>query len=393
MKLPVEVELILDKLNNNGFSAYVVGGAVRDYLLGKAPYDYDITTSALPEEVIQIFSEYSIGRIEEAFGTVGVIINKKMYEITTFRKESEYENHRKPSKIDFINDLYFDLSRRDLTINAIAYNKDYVDYFGGIDDLNNHIIRTVGDPNLRFEEDGLRVLRTLRFSSNLGFEIEESTKKAIFDCYKYALCSSIPRRSIELKKIIGGKYFKDVIFTYNTVLKEFLEVFKYNDYYDFLGEGLFNNILIMYFKHQEILERDLKFLQLRKEDVVKIKEIYSCVKNIKFGKDISISKKINILIRSEDVGFILNNALNLLYFFRKIDHKQLVNYRMNISLALSRPYALKHLVVNGNDLLELGIENNKISLVLSNVLESVILRKIKNEKQDIIEYIKTKFFV
>lgn len=393
MKLPLEVKIILDKLNNNRFSAYVVGGAVRDYLLGKRPYDYDITTNALPEEVIELFSEYDIARIGETFGTVGVIINKKMYEITTFRKESEYENHRKPIKVDFIKDLFFDLSRRDLTINAIAFNNDYVDYFDGIEDLKNGIIRTVGDPYLRFKEDGLRVLRALRFSSNLGFVIEKNTKNAIFSCYKYALYSSIPRRAIELCKLIEGKCFKNIAVEYNVILKEFINIFKYDDYFDYLEEGLFNNILVMYFNHQDILETDLELLQIKKEEVKKIKEIYLCIKEIDFTDFSNICKNINKLIKSEEVEFILNSAISLLYRLNKISDEEYKMFSVNISESLNSPYLIKHLAVNGNDLIEIGIEKKKISLILNEILEYVIEKKIINEKQDIIEYIKDKFFI
>ncbi len=391
MKITEEVRLILDRLNNNGYSAYVVGGAVRDSLLGKVPYDFDITTSALPEEILKVFDDFKIARIGEAFGTIGVIINEKMYEITTFREECEYENHRKPTKVNFIKDLYFDLSRRDFTINALAYNKEYIDYFNGVEDLKNGIIRTVGDPNLRFEEDGLRVLRCLRFASQLGFVIEEKTKKALFNCCQYALSSSVPRRAIELCKMIDGTYFKNIIKNYQDILKKFLEVFEFNDYLNYLDIGLTKNLLIMYYNHQDILEYDLNDLQIKKEEIKKIKTIYSCIKNIDFNNYLNIRKKIMILIKQEEVEEILNSAVYLLWNYNEINDRKYEVYLNNIKKALSGPYLIKHLKINGNDLVEIGIHNENISGILREILYMVMENTIKNEKEDIIEYIKSNF--
>ena len=165
--IPEGAKKILDTLHNAGFEAYVVGGCVRDSILSRKPMDFDITTSALPMEVKSLFKRTIDTGIKH--GTVTVMINKEGYEVTTYRVDGAYEDHRHPKDVTFTSNLLEDLKRRDFTINAMAYNdKDgLVDAFGGIEDLEKGIIRCVGDPMKRFEEDALRILRALRFSAQL----------------------------------------------------------------------------------------------------------------------------------------------------------------------------------------------------------------------------------
>lgn len=179
--LPKAVRYIITQLNKRGFEAYIVGGCVRDYLLGKTPKDWDITTSALPEQVKAVFSHTYDTGIEH--GTVTVLIDKIGYEVTTYRIDGEYKDNRHPEKVVFTSKLEGDLARRDFTINAIAYNETegFVDRFGGLEDLRLGVIRAVREPEERFREDALRMMRALRFSAQLGFEIEEKTLKAISD--------------------------------------------------------------------------------------------------------------------------------------------------------------------------------------------------------------------
>lgn len=391
MVLPIEVREILDKLNKNGYRAFVVGGAVRDFLLGKEPHDYDITTNALPEEVIELFKEYETVRIGERFGTVGVIVNKQLFEITTFRKESDYENHRKPMNVEFVNKLLFDLSRRDFTINAIAFDKNYFDIYDGMGDISNKIIRTVGDPLLRFEEDGLRVLRAIRFAATLGFRIEENTETAMFNSYEYALCSSIPRRAVELRKMLNGEYLSVVISKYREILNKFLKIFDYDDYIPHLTKNFLKNILLMYYHHQEILKDDFEFLQLSKEEVRKIKDTYLCIKEINFDDITSIVLNINKIIKSKDVFGVLLSAIDVQQKCNLITFDQYNKYTNNLFKLLDGPYLISHLSVDGNDLLKLNIENKQIPEILNKILVLVVIKTIKNEKQEIIEYIKANF--
>ena len=179
MRVPADAEQIIEKLNEHGFEAYVVGGCVRDSLLGKEPEDWDITTSAKPGEVKAMFSRTIDTGIQH--GTVTVMLNRQGYEVTTYRVDGEYEDGRHPKSVDFTTSLLEDLKRRDFTINAMAYNgrEGLVDAFGGMEDLENRVIRCVGSAVNRFTEDALRILRAVRFSAQLDFRIEDETYEAI----------------------------------------------------------------------------------------------------------------------------------------------------------------------------------------------------------------------
>lgn len=178
-EVPDDVQYILDTLYENGYEGYMVGGCVRDLILNREPNDYDITTNAKPDVVASLFDKVILTGIKH--GTVTVVINKEQYEVTTYRNDGEYQDSRHPESVEFVNNIKEDLSRRDFTINAMAYNKKngLVDYFNGIADLNNRIIRTVGNPEKRFKEDALRMLRALRFAVQLDFELDESILKTI----------------------------------------------------------------------------------------------------------------------------------------------------------------------------------------------------------------------
>ena len=196
---------ILKTFNKNGFEAYFVGGCVRDFLLDKDFSDIDITTNALPEQVKNIFPKSIDTGIQH--GTVTILVNGESYEVTTFRKEDEYVNHRAPDKVEFVSDLKEDLDRRDFTINAMAldYKGKLFDFHNGEADLKNNIIKTVNDPNERFFEDALRMLRAFRFSSKLGFDINSNTLMAIKNNAKLITYVSIERIVNEFRKLLEGK--------------------------------------------------------------------------------------------------------------------------------------------------------------------------------------------
>jgi tRNA nucleotidyltransferase (CCA-adding enzyme) len=203
MFIPNDVQIILDTLKDNGYEAYIVGGSVRDFITGNdVPKDYDIATNALPEKIIKLFRKTIPTGIKH--GTVTVMINEERYEVTTYRLDGEYLDNRKPEGVTFVSNLEEDLARRDLTINSLAFNEDdgIIDYFGGIEDLNNKIIRAVGEPNKRFQEDALRMLRAIRFAARLDFQIEERTLVAIKANSKLILNISLERIRDELCKML-----------------------------------------------------------------------------------------------------------------------------------------------------------------------------------------------
>ena len=181
MYLPKNVHLCLRALEESGYSAYVVGGCVRDALLGLIPHDYDLCTSATPEQTARVFSQHPLVRSGEKHGTIGVVLDGEVYEITTFRTEGNYSDSRHPDWVEFVTDLQADLARRDFTVNAMAYSpaEGYIDPFGGQADLKNRVLRTVGDPKARFEEDALRILRGMRFAARYELTPTEETEKAM----------------------------------------------------------------------------------------------------------------------------------------------------------------------------------------------------------------------
>ena len=221
MPLPDGARLIIDKLNKSGYTAGVVGGSVRDFLIGREIFDYDITTSAKPNEVKDIFSDFRIVDTGILHGTVTVIIDGTPFEVTTYRQDGNYIDSRHPESVTFTNALAEDLKRRDFTVNAICYSdKDgYTDLFGGIDDLNSKIIRAVGDPRQRFSEDALRIMRAIRFSSQLGFIIEENTAKALRTLAPTITKISRERILAEWKKLLAGKNAYQVIAEYRDVIE------------------------------------------------------------------------------------------------------------------------------------------------------------------------------
>lgn len=224
MDMPKNVDTAINLLQSAGFEAYAVGGCVRDSLLGKTPNDWDITTAAKPEDMKSVFINFHCIDTGIKHGTVTVVIDGEPLEITTFRLDGEYEDNRHPKSVTFTSNLGADLGRRDFTVNAMAYSKmtGTVDLFGGQNDLKNKIIRCVGDPDRRFNEDALRILRALRFASALDFEIEEKTAQSLLK--NRALLGNISEERIakELLKLVCGKGAKRILTDFAPVLFEIL---------------------------------------------------------------------------------------------------------------------------------------------------------------------------
>ena len=206
IELPKKVLFIINNLQLAGYDAFAVGGCVRDSILARKPQDWDITTSAKPEAIKEIFRRTVDTGIEH--GTVTVMIGKDSYEVTTYRIDGAYEDSRHPKEVRFTNCLEEDLRRRDFTINGMAYNDDVrlVDVFGGMQDLNHHLIRCVGDPRERFSEDALRILRAVRFSAQLDFPIEPDTAKAVKELAPNLKNISAERIQTELVKLLTSPH-------------------------------------------------------------------------------------------------------------------------------------------------------------------------------------------
>ena len=266
MKIPKEIKEIVEKIEKAGFEAFIVGGCVRDFLMGRTPQDLDITTNAKPEEIQEIFED---SFYENQFGTVGVKIKegeqtKEVVEVTTYRIESKYTDKRHPDEIKFAETLEEDLKRRDFTVNALAMDArgEIVDLFGGKDDIKKKIIKAVGSPEERFNEDALRMMRAIRFAATLNFEIERETFEAVKKHHQLLQVISKERIRDELIKIInsanasqGVELLRDAELLKN-MIPELLE-----------GVGVGQNLHHIY----SVWEHNLRALQ------------YTCDKNYSLG--------------------------------------------------------------------------------------------------------------
>lgn len=384
MQLPKNVDYILKELNSKGHEGYIVGGCVRDYLMGKEPHDYDITTSALPEEVKAIFSHTADTGIQH--GTVTVIIDKAGYEITTYRIDGEYKDNRHPEEVVFTDKLSGDLSRRDFTINAIAYNphKGYVDLFNGRADIENKIIRGVGEPAKRFREDALRMMRAVRFSAQLDFSIEENTLNALKEN-----ASLIKNISIER---IREEFFKLILSDHN----ERLDI-------------LLNSGMTEYFL-PEILYKDIEYEKintLSRDIVIRLAYIFY---GIEAGMVNKIMKRLKADNKSIDaVTAIVKYAdyeITDLYSVRKLKNLAgenvyslievmgaVKNSSMNRELEMFKAVendccTLKELNLKGDDLIKEGIRGKAIGQALDKALDYVMKEPCNNLKEVLLKYIK-----
>ena len=224
MKIPQNANLIIHRLQNAGFEAFAVGGCVRDSLLGLTPHDWDICTSAKPEQIKACFEDFNTIDIGIKHGTVAIIVDKEPFEVTTYRVDGEYRDNRHPESVTFTSNLREDLARRDFTVNAIAYNEEYgiADFYGGESDLKNRLIRCVGNPDERFREDALRILRALRFASCYRFSIENETAAAIHR--NSGLLNNIASERIqsELVRLLCGDGAEDILNEFRDVFAVFI---------------------------------------------------------------------------------------------------------------------------------------------------------------------------
>lgn len=434
--LPKEVSFALNMLCSNGFEAYIVGGCVRDSLMSLKPKDYDITTSALPEETKKIFKEFNLIETGIKHGTVTVIIDGIPLEITTYRVDSDYSDNRHPDSVNFTRSLKEDASRRDFTMNAIAYSDSdgIKDFFNGQADIQNGIIRCVGDADKRFNEDALRIMRALRFASVLGFSVEDNTKKAIFKNKALLLNISAERLASELSKLLcgkdAGKILTEYIDVLGVIIPELLPMKGFNQHnchhiYDVLEHtaqvidnippsvdlrlsALFHDIgkppcfalsedgVGHFYGHAkisaqlslEIMTR-LKYDNQTKDVVctlvkahdVQIENTEKAVKRALNKYTPEIFSKLILLKRADNFG------QNPEYRFRQNGYDALEKTAQKI-LSEKQCFSLKNLAVNGNDLIKLGIKPGpEMGNILNMLLEKVINGELTNDKQRISEYI------
>ncbi len=378
--LPENVKFILSELNKKGFLAYAVGGCVRDRLLNIEPDDWDITTSALPDKIQDIFSDFKLNLKGLKHGTVGVIRNGIMTEVTTFRIDGGYTDSRRPDSVTFTPSLKEDLARRDFTVNAMAMdiNENIIDEFSGKKDLENKIIRTVGDAKKRFSEDALRIMRGLRFASKDGFSLEENT---LFCCNQLAYTLkniAYERIYTELKKMLSYKNAPNIMAKTLPVFKAIFPTLKGKNW-----EKVCQNIkktdsweirLAILMKNASAEE---ELLRLKTETKIKQKILF--IKNApEITNDRAYLQKLMCNEGKEKVLFLSE------YLTAITD----TDFYENAKKALTGITSVKELNVNGNDLKTIGYKSYKIREALNFALISVIEEKVKNEKTELLKYLK-----
>lgn len=441
MQISSKAKIVINALADAGFSAYVVGGCVRDYFLGNQTSDTDITTSAKPCEVEKILADKNIKVVETGLkhGTVTAVIDKTPLEITTFRADGEYRDSRHPQSVEFVEDVEQDLKRRDFTVNAMAYNDErgLVDLFGGREDIENRIIRTVGEPDARFKEDALRIMRALRFSSVLGFEIEEKTKKSIFDNMYLLENISAERIFSELSKLLCGKNVLNVLDEFRQVIgviiPQLIPSFNcaqntpwhtYTVYEHIIHSVDFapcDPVIRLTMLLHDIGKPSVKLADENGRDHFKThadageKIAAEVLSKLKVSNN--IYNKVTTLIKYHQSVENVNDV-KIKHWFNKIGEEytlslfdvriadlkahnlgkkevlfeieRLMSLEEEAKMIIKRrePYKISELAVNGHDLISLGFSGREIGDKLSEILTLVMDGRLKNTKKDILDFLK-----
>lgn len=442
--LSSSAKLALKKLHSNGFEAYVVGGALRNQLLRESVHDYDITTSASPDEIIDVFYGFDYFTTGIKHGTVSVVIDGNIIEITTFRSECGYADNRHPDDVNFISDVNEDLKRRDFTVNAICYDGEKViDLFDGVSDCNKRILRCIGNPNERFNDDALRILRAIRFVSQYDFELDDATKMAIFARKRLLIGISVERIRDEYNKILTGKYASRALNEYREVVAEFLpEIIPMFDCsqkspyhcYDVYTHTLktlddcpprLELRLAMFLHdtgkphHKTVDDNGIEHFKLHAKTSLKIAN--EILTRLKYSS--AFKQYVLLLVEFHDYDIIPRNPV---YAYSKYVKRALRKFgrealydlievkrydnsaksekgRMNIVdsdlakqvldevLSQSPCFSLKDLAVDGNDLVKLGFKGKGIGEVLDELLSLVVDDEIDNNKLDLLNYVQTSY--
>jgi len=442
IKLPDEVQYIIDTLRRNGHEAYIVGGCVRDSVLGRTPKDWDICTPALPEQTMACFDGHHIIETGLRHGTITLMLNHTPFEITTYRTDGKYSDNRRPDTVEFVSSLKDDLSRRDFTVNAMAYAPDegIVDFFDGLKDLKSGTIRCVGDANRRFQEDSLRIMRAIRFASVLGFSIEENTAKAMEDNRGLLKNIAAERIAVELNKTLTGNNVSDILLAHLPVMTEIIPEmssmigFEQNNThhcYDVLRHTL---VSIDHALKDTILRLTMLFHDMGKplcytetEDGIghfyghpqissdMAKEILLRLKydnnTLKTVPELILYHDTEILPHRKYVKRWLNKigeerfrqlievkradamAQAPCYQQRKLEALAELTRLTDEIIGQGQCFSLRDLAVTGRDLLEAGVgEGVQIGAVLNRLMEMVIDEQVENEKEALLRVFKEEKF-
>ena len=432
--LPKNVKTIIDILEKNGYEAYIVGGCVRDELLGRKPKDYDIATSAVPEQTKRCFSNFKVIETGIQHGTVTVIINGESFEVTTFRKDGEYSDRRRPDSVAFSLNISDDLARRDFTVNAMAYNPrtGLIDLHEGQKDLFRRRITCVGDPEKRFGEDALRIMRALRFASELDFMLDGSTADAAHKMKDLLKEISAERISKELSLLLCGAApfeiltgFSDVIAVVIPEIEQCIDFNQHSKYHiydvwthiaaavarseadpdvrlalmlhdigkpfcfksDDEGNGHFYGHEKLSADMSETILHRLRFSRDTAERVSKlIKYHYITPVN-----DDRVVKRLLSTLGNEDYFLLMevmkgDNRAKHRFCIERVQIIEAMQKRAEMIIADNQCLRIPDLEVNGSDMLELGFNGEKIGTVLKDILDAVIDEKIPNEREALLRF-------
>jgi tRNA nucleotidyltransferase (CCA-adding enzyme) len=439
VQLPAGVSRALSMLEGAGYEAFIVGGCVRDALRGITPKDYDITTSALPEETKSVFRDYRVIETGIQHGTVTVMMDGMPLEITTYRTEGTYSDNRHPDSVSFTTSLREDVARRDFTMNAIAYSpvRGLIDHFGGAEDIRGGIIRCVGDPDTRFREDALRMMRGIRFASALGFAIEEKTAAAIRENKERISAVSAERIRVELTKLLCGANVKNVLMDWwdvlGVVIPEILPMHGFDQRTPYHIYDVWEHTAVAVSETPPVTHLRLSALL---HDIGKPPSFFTDEKGVghfyghpavseKMAEEILARLKYDNVTRRRVVTLVrehdriieptetaVKRALfrltpevffNLLIIKRADNLAQSPNYRDRLAtydriesmaqdiLERNECISVATLAVNGGDLIALGMKPGKeIGEMLSLLLEQVIRGDLANDRDELLTYVKKK---
>lgn len=386
MEVSKQVEKLINLFEKHGFLLYVIGGAVRDYLLGNNPNEYDLATNATPQEMNEILKDYRLNIFRIALGAVKIKIDDEIFEITTFRKESGVINGRYPKNLTFVKTLQEDVQRRDFTINQLAYHPNYgiVDYLDGLSDLKLKQVRFIGNPVVRVKEDPIRILRALRFSLKLNFELEKNTLNSVLN-YAYLVKNLKQIRFMEFylifkmpnSKSFIKKYLSVYLDAFPEIIKERLDLLLKKDYDDKLNEYYFFYLFDKNVSYK--LLNDLGINSLIKKNVKSFLD-YEFI-------DINLyNTKIQMINYQNDLGLILEllKIIDLNYVNKIL---KLVDYINDNKMCLSKD----ELKINYQDLNNLNIPKDKWKVCFNYLLEEVLVNDSLNEYEKLIELLKKKF--
>lgn len=433
--LPNEVKNIINELNKNNFEAFAVGGCVRDSLLGIIPNDWDICTDATPAQIIKCFNNYKTFDSGIKHGTVSVVINNEVFEVTTYRIDGNYTDNRRPDSVQFTKDILTDLARRDFTVNAMAYNekKGLVDPFFGRFDLKNKIIKCVNDPDTRFNEDALRILRALRFASVYNFKIEKETAAAVHKNAELLSHIASERITSEFNKLLCGNGAESILNDYRDVvavfIPEIIPTFDYEQHTKHHNRDLWHHTTcsVASVENSPLLRMTMLLHDLGKPRACKCDDNGTChykphpkysaetaekiLTRLKYPAD--FIKTCVTLIKFHDVRFdgskhrlrhvmnaIGSKNVELLLKIQRADITAQSEYKhaeklekldracesYNQILYDNDCFTLKQLNINGNDIKNIGVaQGNKIGKMLKMLLSLVMEDKLENEKSALIK--------